>query len=127
MAHILVVEDEAPIRENITRLLKLEGHSVTDCSGGLAAMDLLRSGLQPDMILCDYMMPGMDGFELLQTLQADAHWRSIPFLFVSASAEPERLEEALTRGARAYVTKPFSLARLREMINQHLPGGPSDA
>ncbi len=127
MAHILVVEDEAPIRENITRLLKLEGHGVTDCGGGLAALELLRSGLGPDLILCDYMMPGMDGFELLQAVQADAAWRDIPFLFVSASAEPERLEEALTRGARAYVTKPFSLARLREMINEHLPGGHPDA
>lgn len=126
MAHILVVEDEAPIRENITRLLKLEGHQVTDCAGGELAMGVLQGGVVPDMILCDFMMPGMNGFQVLEAVQADSRWRAIPFLFVSASAEPERLEYALTRGARAYLTKPFSLTRLREMINEHLAPGARD-
>ena len=75
----------------------------------------------PDMILCDVMMPHMNGFEALAALQADPTLRHVPLVFLSASAEPERLVEAVGMGARGYITKPFSLADVKAALDQHLP------
>ncbi len=68
-------------------------------------------------------MPRMNGFQLLAALQADAALRNIPFVFISASVEPERIDEASRLGASAYVTKPFNLGDLRRVLQQFfLPG-----
>ena len=79
----------------------------------------------PDLIFCDVMMPHIDGFEVLSILQADSLYRRIPFVFLSASAEPEKLELAMQQGASNYVTKPFNLAHLRNLLAQLLPDGTS--
>ncbi len=121
MAHILVIEDEPPVRENLVRFLKLEGHRVSEAPDGRAGV--ARAKLDsPDMILCDVMMPHLNGFEVLAVLQADPDLRDIPLVFLSASAEPERMAEAVGMGARGYVTKPFSLADLKGVLRQHLAG-----
>ena len=121
MARILIVEDEAHIRDNLVRFLKLEGHAVSAAVDGQAGLEHLRS--QPvDLVICDFMMPRMNGFEVLAALQADPALAGLPFIMLSASAEPERLQQALLLGARAYVTKPFQFAALRELIAQHLDG-----
>lgn len=120
MARILVIEDEASIRGNLLRFVRLEGHEAIEAANG-------RTGLQaaidnpPDLIFCDVMMPFMTGIEVLAAIQLDATLKQIPFIFLSASAEPERLEEALRLGASAYVTKPFNFAQLRAIIHQYLP------
>jgi CheY-like chemotaxis protein len=120
MARILVIEDESHIRDNLLRFVRLEGHE------GLAAEDgstgLRLAGQQrPDLIFCDVMMPLMNGLEVLAALQADPALRQVPFVFLSASAESERLEEALRLGASGYVTKPFKFAQLQAVLKQHLP------
>ena len=121
MARILVIEDEPPVRENLVRFLKLEGHEVVEAPDGEAGVaQALRE--RPDLILCDVMMPRLNGFEVLSTLQRDPGLRSVPFVFLSASAEPERMAEAVGMGARGYVTKPFSLAGLKAVLQQHLAG-----
>ena len=123
MATVLVVDDEVPIRDNLTRFLRLEGHSVLTAADGRAALALLQAHLPalPHLILSDVMMPHMDGIELLAQVQADERWRTIPFVFLSASAEPEKLQDALSRGAQGYITKPFNLASLHQMLALHLP------
>jgi CheY-like chemotaxis protein len=126
MARILVIDDEAPIRENLVRFLVLEGHQVLQAVDGRSGLQAIRQHV-PDFILCDVMMPHMDGFEVLAATQADAALRGIPFVFLSASAEPEKLEAALQQGATGYVTKPFNLANLRQLLAAQLAKLPPKA
>jgi CheY-like chemotaxis protein len=117
---ILVVDDEAPIRDNLIRFLRLEGYAVQEAADGLQALERLRT--HPcDLVLCDVMMPHCNGFELLAAMQADAALKHIPLVFLSASAEPEKLQEGLAMGARHYITKPFNLQRLRDLLTEMLP------
>jgi CheY-like chemotaxis protein len=120
MSHrILVVDDEDPIRENLCRFLRLEGHQVEDASDGRVALSKLGQG-RFDLVLCDVMMPHCNGFEVLAQMQAHPEWRPIPLVFLSASAEPEKLQEGLAMGARRYITKPFNLLELRRTISELL-------
>lgn len=119
MARILVIDDEVPLRQNLTRFLQMEGHEVTEASDGEAGLTAAR--LQaPQLIFCDLMMPRMNGMELLNVLRGDPTLQQIPFIFLSASAEPEKLETGMQRGAVGYLTKPFRLAQLSEVLRQHL-------
>ena len=119
MARILIIEDEPHIRDNLVRFLKLEGHAVSFANDGLAGLEAIRN-TPLELVICDFMMPRMNGFEVLAALQADALLRRLPFIMLSASAEPERLQQALALGACAYVTKPFQLAALRTLIERNL-------
>jgi len=124
MSHrILVVDDEEPIRVNLCRFLRLEGHVVDEAPDGRVALGKLAEA-RYDLVLCDVMMPHCNGFELLAHMQADAGLRSIPLVFLSASAEPEKLQEGLIMGARHYITKPFNLLDLRQTIDELLEQTP---
>jgi CheY-like chemotaxis protein len=120
MARILVIEDEPSIRSNLLRFARLEGHEVMEAADGRAGLEAL-SDLLPDLIFCDVTMPQMSGLQVLAALQLDAILKLIPFIFISASAEPERLQEAVRLGARDYITKPFNLAQLRAVLHKYLP------
>ena len=100
--------------------LKQGGHEVLLAEDGFDALSKVND-YEPDLIFCDVTMPELGGMQVLAAIQLDANLRKIPFIFVSASAEPERLDEALKLGASAYVTKPFSLAQLRTVLDQFLP------
>jgi len=119
MAKVLIIDDEAPIRENIARFLRLEGHQALQASDGEAGLATARAE-KPALILCDLTMPKLSGFEVLAALHADAELAAIPFVFLSASVEPERLQAGLAGGAVGYVTKPFELAELRRLLAEHL-------
>lgn len=121
---ILVVEDEPPIRENLCRFLRLEGHDVDDAAHGLAALERLHAHSY-DLVLCDVMMPHCNGFEVLAAMQADPRLKPIPLVFLSASAEPEKLQEGLHMGASRYITKPFNLQRLRDLVAEVASGLPT--
>jgi CheY-like chemotaxis protein len=118
MARILVIEDEAHIRDNLLRFVRLEGHEGLSAADGNAGLQVARQQ-QPDLIFCDVMMPQMNGMEVLAALQSEPALKHIPLVFLSASAESERLEEALRLGASGYVTKPFNFAQA--VLKQHLP------
>lgn len=122
MADILIIEDEKQIRDNLERFLRLEGHRVETAADGVAGMAAIGRQI-PALVICDFMMPRMNGFEVLAALQADVRYRQLPFIMLSASAEPERLQQALALGAAAYVTKPFQLEQLRLLLDSHLPQG----
>lgn len=117
---ILVVDDEEPIRENLCRFLRLEGHRVDDAADGKQALERLKQASY-DLVLCDVMMPHCNGFEVLEHMQANPALKSIPLVFLSASAEPEKLREGIEKGARHYITKPFNLSRLRDILQEILP------
>lgn len=119
MARILVIEDEAPIRANLLRFVRLEGHTALEAVDGITGLIAAREHF-PDLIFCDMMMPQMNGLEVLAVLQSEAELKHIPVVFLSASAEPEKLEDALHLGASGYVTKPFNFAQLQAVLSQHL-------
>lgn len=123
MAQILVIDDEAPLRQNLARYLRMEGHQVVEAGDGQDGFAMAQVQ-RPDLIFCDVMMPRMSGMQVLAALQGDAALRAIPFIFVSASAEPERLQEALGLGANGYLTKPFSFEQLRQVLQTHLADAP---
>jgi len=120
MARILVIEDESHIRDNLLRFVRLEGHEGLSAADGNAGLRLAREQ-RPDLIFCDVMMPQMSGIEVLAALQAEPALSQVPLVFLSASAESERLEEALRLGASAYVTKPFNFSQLQAVLKQYLP------
>ena len=120
VARILIIEDEEQIRDNLARFLRLEGHVALCANDGVAGLEAIRAE-PPALVICDFMMPRMDGFAVLAVLQADASLRALPFIMLSASAEPERLHQAVAMGACAYVTKPYQLAEMRVLLLRHLP------
>ena len=120
MARILIIEDEAAIRANLVRFVRLEGHEAVEASDGSAGLAAAQT-CGPDLILCDLMMPGLSGMQVLAALRQQSALASIPFVFLSASAEPERMLQAGELGAREYLAKPFNLARLREVLRRYLP------
>lgn len=121
MKTVLVIDDEASIRGNLARFLRLEGYAVLEAVDGLAGLALVRQVPPPDLVFCDIMMPHLNGFGVLEQMQADPVLRRIPLVFLSASAEPEKLQEGLRMGAHGYVTKPFNLVALRRLLLDTLP------
>ncbi|BAU11366.1 multi-sensor signal transduction histidine kinase [Leptolyngbya sp. NIES-3755] len=120
-ARILLVDDNADMREYLTRILS-EQVAVEAVTDGAAALLAVQRQL-PDLILSDVMMPGVDGFQLLQTLRDDPQTREIPIILLSARAGEEAIVEGLQAGADDYLIKPFSAQELISRIQTHLQRG----
>lgn len=119
MKKILVIEDEEFVRENIVELLDAEGFEVFDAENGLQGVDLARLKL-PDLILCDVMMPGLDGFGVLSALRKDSIMGAIPFIFLTAKAAKSDFRQGMELGADDYITKPFTRSELLGAISTRL-------
>ena len=116
---ILVIEDEAPIRDNLRRFLVLEGYAVSAEANG--ALGLARALSEPpDLILCDVMMPEKNGFEVLAELRRSPRLAKVPFIFLTASADRDSIAHGIALGAADYVTKPFDLKQLADLIRRRL-------
>ncbi|MFY7965834.1 MAG: response regulator transcription factor [Chitinophagaceae bacterium] len=107
MKTVLVIEDEISILNNICTILQISGYHFIKASNGLQALKILSTQL-PHIILCDVMMPEMDGFEVLKNIRKNPITQSIPFCFLTARADIVDIDFGLSIGANAYVTKPFS-------------------
>jgi len=119
MKKILLVEDDTSLRENIAELLELSGFSVFSASNGRIAVDMAKKNL-PDLVLCDIMMPEMDGYGVLEQLSSDQNTRHIPFIFVSAKTEKQDVRRGMNLGADDYLTKPFEEEELLTAIRCRL-------
>jgi signal transduction histidine kinase len=117
-ARILLADDNADMRDYVTRLLR-KRFSVETVADGASALKRARAA-PPDLILSDVMMPGMNGYQLLQALRADELTRGIPVIFLSARAGEESRIEGLAAGADDYLIKPFSARELIARISTHL-------
>ena len=113
---VLVVDDNEMNRDLLARRLLREGHCVRVASGGREALALLRSESY-DLVLLDIMMPEMNGYEVLQQLKADAQWREIPVVMISALDELDSVVRCLEAGAEDYLPKPFEPVILRARVN----------
>jgi DNA-binding NarL/FixJ family response regulator len=119
MKKILVIEDEPEMRRNITTLLRYHDFEPIAAENGRAGIEAARRE-RPDLILCDVMMPELDGHAVLQTLQADAGLAHIPFIFLTAKGEKEDLRSGMNLGADDYLTKPVANADLVRAIEVRL-------
>jgi len=118
VARILLADDNADMRDYVTRLLR-KRFSIETVADGASALERARAA-PPDLILSDIMMPGMNGYQLLQALRADEITRGIPVIFLSARAGEESRVEGLSAGADDYLVKPFSARELIARISTHL-------
>src|SRR5581483_4352170 len=116
---ILVVEDEAGIRNNILLMLKIERFAAVGAENGRVALELARRH-QPDLILCDINMPEMDGFAVLETLRAEPGFADTPFVFLTALDDRASLRRGMNLGADDYLTKPFTRDELMAAVNARL-------
>jgi DNA-binding response OmpR family regulator len=119
MRKILVIEDEPEMRRNITTLLRYHDFEPIAAENGRTGIEAARRD-RPDLILCDVMMPELDGHAVLQTLQADAGLARIPFIFLTAKGEKEDLRYGMNLGADDYMTKPVANADLVRAIEVRL-------
>jgi len=116
---VLVVDDMKANRAVIGRRLEKLDYHVTCVDSGRAALEQLAERL-PDVLLLDYMMPQMNGIEVLRELRASPRTRELPVIMVTARAESEAIVEALAAGADDYVTKPIDFEVLRARIETHV-------
>lgn len=116
---ILVVDDVGKNLQLALSVLDQAGYDTTFATSGYQALERIRR-VKPDLLLLDLMMPGMNGFEVCQHLQANPAYRDLPVIFLSASSEKSNLLQAFEQGAVDYVTKPFHAAELLARVRLHL-------
>lgn len=123
-ATILVVEDEPAIQELISYNLKQAGHQAMKADNAEQALALVHDAL-PDLILLDWMLPGISGVEFARRLRADKRTRSIPIIMLTARSEEQDKLTGLETGADDYITKPFSPrelnARVKAVLRRRAP------
>ncbi|HSU57232.1 MAG TPA: response regulator transcription factor [Candidatus Dormibacteraeota bacterium] len=107
MKKILVIEDEPEMRRNIAALLRFKNYQPIAAENGRAGVEAAQRE-KPDLILCDVMMPELDGFGVLRALQADEKLAFVPFIFLTAKGEKEDLRSGMNLGADDYLTKPVA-------------------
>lgn len=116
---VLIIEDNNDIRENVVEILELAGYTVFAASNGRAGVDQASKNI-PDIILCDIMMPELDGYGVLYMLSKSPQTAAIPFIFLTAKAERTDLRKGMEMGADDYLTKPFDDMDLLNAIESRL-------
>lgn len=117
MAKILIIEDDPYLLDNTIEALQYEGFEIVAAEDGLSGIESALK-LMPNLILCDMMLPLADGYTVLQAVRGDARTACIPFIFVSAMSQSDVIAAALERGADAYITKPFELRQLLQIVSK---------
>ncbi|MBD2725467.1 EAL domain-containing response regulator [Nostoc sp. FACHB-892] len=119
MAKILIIEDEEAVRENILDLLEAEDFETIGAANGRIGVNLAISEV-PDLILCDMMMPQLDGYGVLIILRQNPITATIPFIFLTAKSAKSDFRQGMNMGADDYITKPFTRAELLSAIINRL-------
>ncbi len=116
---VLFVDDNEDIRNNVNELLTLSGYNVLLAANGKEGLEQAKNHL-PDIIICDVMMPDLDGWSVLHILKKDVRTRNIPFIFLTAKTERIDFRTAIELGASDYITKPFETSDLLNSIESVL-------
>ncbi|HEY8396423.1 MAG TPA: response regulator, partial [Flavihumibacter sp.] len=116
---ILLIEDNPDVRENTQEILELSGYKVITASNGREGASLAQSEL-PDLIICDIMMPELDGYGVLHLLGHSPETATIPFIFLTAKAEKSDMRKGMLLGADDYLTKPFDDVELLQAVEIRL-------
>ena len=119
MKHLLLIEDNNEIRENTAEILELAGYKVRTAENGKIGVELALQE-KPDLIICDIMMPVLDGYGVLHLLNKNPDLTGIPFIFLTAKAERSDFRRGMEMGADDYITKPFSDIELLNAVESRL-------
>lgn len=119
MKKILVIEDNLEVRENLCEILELADYDVGSAENGKLGIEK-ASEMLPDLIICDVMMPELDGFGVLKILNKNPKLNRIPLIFLTAKAEKDDFRKGMGLGAEDYITKPFDDVELLEAIEMRL-------
>ncbi|MCB7481553.1 response regulator [Christiangramia sediminis] len=119
MKKLLLIEDDVTVRENTAELLELSNYDVITASNGRHGIEKAKQ-THPDIIVCDIMMPEIDGYGVLDALSKDPDTRNIPFIFLSAKTEHKDIRKGMDLGADDYLTKPFEEEELLSAIESRL-------
>jgi DNA-binding response OmpR family regulator len=116
---ILIIEDNQDIRENTAELLELSGYTVETASDGIEGVRMAKLG-KPNLVICDIMMPHLDGFGVLQVFANQPELATIPFIFLTAKTDRADMRKGMEMGADDYLTKPFQEVELLRAIESRL-------
>ncbi|TCK64820.1 Crp-like helix-turn-helix protein [Winogradskyella wandonensis] len=116
---VLLIEDDIVLRDNTAELLELLNYQVITASNGKKGL-IIAAAETPDIIICDIMMPKMDGYKVLEQLSANSKTSHIPFIFLSAKTEHQDIRKGMNMGADDYITKPFTEDELVSAIKSRL-------
>ena len=116
---IALIEDNDEVRENIAEILELANYEVVTAENGKKGVNLIKKEM-PDLILCDIMMPELDGYGVLYMIGKDEKTASIPFIFLTAKSEKDDFRKGMNMGADDYLTKPFDDTELLDAIERRL-------
>lgn len=119
MTKILVIDDQDNLRDEVVDWFIFEGYEAFGAGSGKAGIELALKKL-PDLILCDIMMPGMDGFEVFEWLRKNPDTQAIPFIFLTALSERRNIRSGMNVGADDYITKPFTREDLLNGVRSRL-------
>lgn len=119
MKKILLIEDNLEVRENTSEILALAGYEVTTASNGKLGVEMAQHD-KPDLIVCDIMMPELDGYGVVHILSKDDRTAKIPFIFLTAKTEKSDIRKGMNLGADDYLTKPFDDTDLLNAIEARL-------
>ncbi|MGC4100391.1 response regulator [Ferruginibacter sp.] len=119
MKHLLLIEDNDEIRENTAEILQLAGYEVSTAENGKKGVETALQK-KPDLIVCDVMMPVLDGYGVLHLINKNPGLAGIPFIFLTAKAERNDFRKGMEMGADDYITKPFSDIELLNAIEKRL-------
>ena len=119
MKQILLIEDNKAVRENTAELLELANYKMLVAANGKIGVDLALKH-KPDLIICDIMMPDLDGYGVLHLLSRKEETSTIPFIFLTAKTEQTELRKGMEMGADDFITKPFDDVELLKVIEVRL-------
>ena len=119
MKKILLIEDNSDVRENTSEILSLANYDVVVAENGKIGVDLAQR-INPDLIICDIMMPALDGYGVLHILSKNESTAGIPFIFLTAKTEKSDIRKGMNLGADDYLTKPFDDTDLLNAIEARL-------
>ncbi len=119
METILLIEDNDELRENTSDILTIAGYKVITADNGKTGVEMILSH-KPDLVICDIMMPVLDGFGVLHLMQRNEEVKDTPFIFLTAKTERADLRKAMSMGADDYITKPFTGTELWDAISSRL-------
>jgi CRP/FNR family transcriptional regulator, polysaccharide utilization system transcription regulator len=116
---ILLIEDNKDMRENTAEILELSRYEVLTAKNGKEGVEIAQTK-KPDLIICDIMMPMLDGYGVLHMLSKNTETANIPFIFLTAKAERSDFRKGMEMGADDYVTKPFDDVELLNAIERRV-------
>ncbi len=119
MKKILVIEDTQNVRENICEILESENYEVYAAENGESGLEMSKN-VQPDLVLCDIMMPGMDGYGVLAEMRKEVVTSTVPFIFLTAKNTRENQRLGMELGADDYISKPFTVEELLNSVSTRL-------